>query len=235
MSPAASTPRACWPSRVRRSQGDRCRRRPGRAGAPGKARRGPGQAGHAAAGRGSEVLLIANAGACRHAISEARAASAPTDLRCHACNYSVTRMSEMCPIPFKTPSDFPGSAKGPENLESMAIDDRSLRVDPVAYAWGACNPDKPLPNPLGRLSVGTAIVQSAGRLSDPSADTRLARNSMKQIGSAGKLWTPQEIRQLSCLSREVTAEAAAAALRRTLSSVKMKALKTGISFRKTQK
>lgn len=51
-----------------------------------------------------------------------------------------------------------------------------------------------------------------------------------QVG--GRSWTLDEVRQLRRLAREGTAQAAAAALRRTRSAVQMKAKKCGISFRK---
>lgn len=103
----------------------------------------------------------------------------------------------------------------------MAIEDRRFRVDPVAYAWMACNPGTPLPKPLRPSLEGTAIVQADRRLSNPNADSRLRRDLVKEVRSTGKLWTPQDMRQLSCLAREVTAEAAATALRRSLLSVKI--------------
>jgi len=50
--------------------------------------------------------------------------------------------------------------------------------------------------------------------------------------AGGRPWTPDEVRRLRRLAREGTAEAAADALGRTLSAVRMKATKSGISFRK---
>lgn len=120
--------------------------------------------------------------------------------------------------------DSAGGAKPADDLGNIPIGN-SLRVDPVAYAWKACNPGKPFPKSLGRLTDGASLPQAGRQVSNPNA--RLRRNSVKE-----KLWTPEEIRELNRLAREVTVEAAAAALRRTFASVKMKAVKAGISFRK---
>lgn len=49
-----------------------------------------------------------------------------------------------------------------------------------------------------------------------------------------KDWSLDEVRKLRRLAIEVTAEKAAKALGRTASAVKMKAWKSGISFRKVQ-
>jgi len=49
-----------------------------------------------------------------------------------------------------------------------------------------------------------------------------------------KGWTAEETQKLRKLAREGTAEAAAAVLARTVSAIRMKALKNGISFRPAQ-
>ena len=57
-----------------------------------------------------------------------------------------------------------------------------------------------------------------------------------EAGSNGrtKEWTPVEVLRLRKLAREGTAQAAAEVLGRTVSSVRAKALKAGISFRPVQ-
>jgi hypothetical protein len=50
----------------------------------------------------------------------------------------------------------------------------------------------------------------------------------------GKGWTADEIQKLRKLAREGTAEATAAVLGRTVPAVRMKAMKSGISFRPVQ-
>ena len=47
-------------------------------------------------------------------------------------------------------------------------------------------------------------------------------------------WTPDEVRKLRKLAREGTAEAAADVLGRTAMAVRLKAMKSGISFRPLQ-
>jgi hypothetical protein len=49
-----------------------------------------------------------------------------------------------------------------------------------------------------------------------------------------KGWTPGEVLRLRKLAREGTAEAAAGVLGRTITSVRQKAMKSGISFRPAQ-
>ncbi len=49
----------------------------------------------------------------------------------------------------------------------------------------------------------------------------------------GRPWTIDEVRRLRRLAHEGTAKTAAAALRRTTSAVVAKAIKAGISFRKS--
>jgi hypothetical protein len=59
---------------------------------------------------------------------------------------------------------------------------------------------------------------------------------MKQAGTNGKRtgWTTEDVQKLRRLATEVTADAAAGVLGRTVTAVRQKAMKCGISFRTLQ-
>jgi len=47
----------------------------------------------------------------------------------------------------------------------------NLRVDPIAYAWRACNPGAPLPRLLGRALEGAAVFYAERRLLESNITT----------------------------------------------------------------
>jgi hypothetical protein len=62
----------------------------------------------------------------------------------------------------------------------------------------------------------------------------LRRGSCLMVKQPGLGWTSGELQTLRKLARQGTAEAAATALGRTVSAVKLKAMRSGISFRPAQ-